>query len=233
MAHKLFTVGGIGQQPGLDDVVKVALGNQITLDSAGAERIKRESPPPKSFEAEPDSQVCASSQPCLNREQCRAVLITRLLSLVSGKSGIRLQLVEYLTDLLNKDIIPALPASDDIAALSAVADACKGLGKCLSAAQPQDLSDHLPAARVPVPGISAAERAAVTAGAAASAGVGSLVIVGARQLLASVTAVAALSCEAAGAQVSLNALQQAASARRGCCITPSQSCLTSPARTTF
>jgi len=55
-------------------------------------------------------------------------------------------------------------------------------------------------ASISVPSISAAERAAVIGGAAASAGVGSLVIVAGRQLLAGATAVAALSCEAAGAQ---------------------------------
>jgi hypothetical protein len=198
-------VGGIGSQPGLDNVASVARGHPIALDPAGSERIKRESPAPKSFQAEGDSDapatvVAASTSSGLNAEQARAVLITRLLSLMNGKTGVRLQVAEFLKELLNQNIVPALPAADDAAALGAVADACKGLGSI--AATSQQLSAALEASGVSAPGISAAERAAISNGAAASAGVGSLVVVGAKQLLTVVTAVAALSCEAAGAQVS-------------------------------
>lgn len=202
MAHaKAFNVGGIGAQPGLDDVVRVALGHLIALDPAGSERIKKESPPPKSFEAEGETEtIAAAGQPCLSAEQARAVLVTRLMSLMNGKSGVRLQVAEFLRDLLNKNIVPAIPAADDATALAAVADACKGLGSVAGASQ--QLSAAVEAAGIPVPGISAAERAAISSGAAAAAGVSSLVIVGAKQLLTVVTAVAALSCEAAGAQVS-------------------------------
>jgi hypothetical protein len=205
MSHvKAYSVGGIGSQPGLDNVVSVARGHPIALDPAGSERIKRESPAPKAFQAEGDSDAptvaAASSSSSLNAEQARAVLITRLLSLMNGKTGVRLQVAEFLKELLNQNIVPALPAADDAAALGAVADACKGLGSV--AATSQQLSAALEAANIAAPGISAAERAAISNGAAASAGVGALVIVGAKQLLTVVTAVAALSCDAAGAQVS-------------------------------
>jgi hypothetical protein len=206
MSHvKAYTVGGIGSQPGLDNVVSVARGHPIALDPAGSERIKKESPPPKSFQAEGDSDgsavAAAASTSSLSAEQTRAVLITRLLSLMNGKTGVRLQVAEFLTELLNQNIVPAVPAADDAAALGAVADACKGLGSIVGSSQ--QLSAALEAAGVAAPGISAAERAAISSGAAASAGVGSLVIVGGKQLLTVVTAVAALSCEAAGAQVRL------------------------------
>jgi len=113
MAHKLFTtVRGwdrTAARPGRRRG-KFAPAWQSNCSRLSWCRTHQEESRPlrKSFEAEPDSPAGASSQPCLNREQCRAVLITRLLSLMSGKSGIRLQLVEYLKDLLNKDIIPAL-----------------------------------------------------------------------------------------------------------------------------
>jgi hypothetical protein len=207
MSHvKAYSVGGIGSQPGLDNVASVARGHPIALDPAGSERIKRESPAPKAFQAEGDSgdapatEAAASSSFSLNAEQARAVVITRLLSLMNGKTGVRLQVAEFMKELLNQNIVPALPAADDAAALGAVADACKGLGSV--AATSQTLSAALKAAGISAPGISAAERAAISNGAAASAGVGSLVVVGAKQLLTVVTAVAALSCEAAGAQVS-------------------------------
>eukprot|EP00882_Tetradesmus_deserticola_P020409 GHRQ01022049.1.p1 GENE.GHRQ01022049.1~~GHRQ01022049.1.p1 ORF type:complete len:261 (+),score=74.95 GHRQ01022049.1:176-958(+) len=209
MSHvKAYTVGGIGSQPGLDNVVAVARGFPIALDHAGSERIKKESPPPKAFQAEGDSKapaaVAAASTTSLRAEQARAVLITRLLSLMNGKTGVRLQVAEFLKELLNQNVVPALPAADDATALDAVADACKGLGRVAGTSQQLDAA--LEAAGISPPGISTAERAAVGNGAAASAGVGSLVVVGAKQLLTVVTAIAALSCEAAGAQVSCRGL---------------------------
>lgn len=208
MAQKVFTVGGIGQQPGLDDVVKVALGLHISLDTAGSERIKKDSPPPKSFEAEPTGQptTAADGVQYLTHEQARAVLITRLLSLMNGKSGVRLQVAEYMKELLNHSITPVIPAADDAAALSAVADACKGQGSYVNGESDSQeaLSAAVEAAGIQAPSVSAAERVAISSGASASAGVGSLVIVGAKKLLTVVTAIAALSCEAAGAQVRCN-----------------------------
>jgi hypothetical protein len=216
MAHaKPLTVGGIGATPSLDDVVSVARGHAIALDSAGSERIKKESPSPKAFQPEPaatEQQPAAaaaatdnssSSGPwpaCLTPKQARAVLITRLLTLMNGKSGIRLQVADFLKELLNRDLIPALPATDDWSALTVVANACKG-EEASTAGAASNGTAAAAAADLTPPGISAAERAVLTSGAAAAAGVGSLVIVSGRQLLTAVTAVAALSCEAAGAQV--------------------------------
>ncbi|KAF8060498.1 histidine--tRNA ligase [Scenedesmus sp. PABB004] len=200
MAAKSFTVGGVGAAPGVDDVARIALGGQpVALDAAGAERIKRESPPPKAFEPEPESPAPAGGGPALSAQQARAVLATRLMSLMAGKSGVRLAVADFLAALLNAGLPPALPAADDASALGALADACKGLGG-LAADPARPLAAAAAAAGLSPPGLSAAERAAISAGASASAGVASLVIVGTRQLLGAVTAVAALACEAAGAQ---------------------------------
>jgi histidine ammonia-lyase len=125
---------------------------------------------------------------------------------MNGKSGIRLQLADYLKELLNKDILPVLPAADDMSALTAVANACKGEGSTTAAAAQQTLAAAVEAAGISLPGLSAAERAVLASGASAAAGVGSLVIVSARQLLTAVTAVSALSSEAAGAQASAGPL---------------------------
>lgn len=219
MSHtKPLVVGGIGATPSLDDVVSIARGHLIVLDSAGSERIKKESPAPKSFQAEPASEQSTaaatdtSSQgpwpTCLTHKQARAVLITRLMTLMNGKSGVRLQLADFLKELLNKDLLPALPATHDRSVLTAVANACKGEGSTAAssngtaaAAAQQAFAAAAEAAGVSCPGISAAERAVVASGASAAAGIGCLMIVSARQLLTAVTAVTALSCEAAGAQV--------------------------------
>lgn len=219
MSHtKPLTVGGIGATPSLDDVVSVARGHLIALDSAGSERIKKESPAPKSFQPEPASEqppataTDSSSQDlfpaCLTHKQARAVLITRLLTLMNGKSCVRLQLADFLKELLNQDLVPTLPATDDQSVLTAVANACKGEGStsaasngAASAASGQAFAAAVEAAGVSPPGLSTTERAALTSGASAAAGVGSLMIVAGRQLLSAVTAISALSCEAAGAQV--------------------------------
>ncbi len=49
---KPFTVGGIGAQVSLDDVVKIAQGQPILLDPAASERVKKLSPAPKQFQPE-------------------------------------------------------------------------------------------------------------------------------------------------------------------------------------
>lgn len=220
MSHtKPLTFGGIGATPGLDEVVSVARGHQIALDAAGSERIKKESPPPKSFEPESASAQqpaaaavtnSSSSSPwpvCLSHVQARAVLITRLMSLMSGKSGVRLQLIDFIKELLNSNMVPTLPATHDKGVLNALADACKGEGCCSAAepvnatAAPTSLASALEAAGISPPSISATERAVLSSSASAAAGVSSLAVVAGRQLLTAVTAVCALSCEAAGAQV--------------------------------
>jgi histidine ammonia-lyase len=202
-AVKHFTVGGIGAQPGVDDVARVAHGLQIELDTAGAERIKKESPPPKSFQAEaPAADLPAATSNLLTPTQARAFLVTRLMSLMAGKSGVRLQVAEFLRDLLNasqQQALPAIPAAGGEPAASAtLIAACHGLG---ASAGGQPLAEALAAAGLTPPGLSTAEREVLSSGAAATAGVGSLAIVSGRQAVAAATAVAALSFEAFGAQV--------------------------------
>jgi histidine ammonia-lyase len=149
------------------------------------------------------------------------VLITRLLTLVNGKSGVRLQLADFLKELLNQDLVPTLPATNDQSVLSAVANACKGEGStgtagnaAASAASGQAFAAAAEAAGLSLPGLSTTERAALTSGASAAAGVGSLMIVAGRQLLSAVTAVSALSCEAAGAQVRLSCTEKGVTQKR-------------------
>jgi hypothetical protein len=195
-AAKAFSVGGVGAQPTLDDVVRVAGGLPIALDHAGSERIKKESPAPKNFAAEAHQPSPAQQQgAALSAEQARAVIIVKLLAIMNGKSGARLQLVEYLAGLLNNGITPPLPAAaEDDAVLGALADACHPEGAAPIAAQ-------LEAAGLSAPAVSSAERVVLESGASASAGVGALAVQAGKTLLSIATAVAALSCEAFGAQV--------------------------------
>lgn len=52
----------------------------------------------------------------LNREEGRAVLIVRLVSLACGYSGVRHELLQRLVDLLHHDIVPLIPAEGSVGA---------------------------------------------------------------------------------------------------------------------
>ncbi|GLI60938.1 hypothetical protein VaNZ11_003175, partial [Volvox africanus] len=190
--------------PSLDDVVKIAQGGLIVaLDATGAERVKKASPPPKSFQPEifDASATSATDSPAqlLDVAQTRAVIATRLLTLMNGTSGTRVQVAEFLVSLLNKDILPALPAATtDEEVLSRLCDACHGAG--MTALVGRSLADELAAGDLTPPGISATERVVLSTGSSAAAGVAALAVQGGKKLLSLATATAALSCEALGVQ---------------------------------
>ena len=131
---KTLVLGGVGAPPGLDDVRRVAGGMLVALDSVAADRIKRESPPPKAFSPEADSSSAGGSAPpstILDCAQSRAVLAARLASLANGRTGVRLSVAEFLRDLLNAGVCPALGAgsgASEARVLSDRADACKAGG---------------------------------------------------------------------------------------------------------
>lgn len=71
MAAKALSIGGVGALPTLEDVVRVAAGLHVALDTAGAERIRKESPPPKSFEPEADQPASFTEGASLDTLQVR------------------------------------------------------------------------------------------------------------------------------------------------------------------
>lgn len=72
-----------------------------------------------------------------SREQTRAIILLRANSLSGGASGVRLQLVEALLDLLRMDVCPVIPAqgsvgsSGDLAPLAHLALGMMGMGNVL------------------------------------------------------------------------------------------------------
>jgi histidyl-tRNA synthetase len=215
-AQKPLIAGGIGAAPNVEDIFRVAvLAQPVALDPAGADRVKKDSPPPKAFTPEPASSQSSPSPPkgaVLSRDETRAVIAARLLTVMNGKSTVRLQVAERLAAMLNGSApLPVLPApplagdddddngdastsDDNTPTLNALADALKGEGFELGTNKPLT-TDASPQ------NLSAAERAALCGGGAAAAGVGALAVHGGRRLLSAATAVAALSCEAFGAAV--------------------------------
>lgn len=80
---------------------------------------------------------CVGVGEFFSKEHVRAMILLRCNSLVKGYSGIRLQTVEKLIELLNKDVTPAVPvkgsvgASGDLAPLSHIASVVFGEGLVL------------------------------------------------------------------------------------------------------
>lgn len=203
MSQKAYAIGGVGSQPTLDDVVRIAQGIHVALDPAGAERVKKASPPPKSFQAETCDAAPSTSGTKLSYEQSRAVVATKLLQLMNGRSGSRVQIAEFLVNLLNTGVAPSLYGQEeDASTLRGLALACHGLGSSLTASSTdQALADSIAKLSVEAPKLSVAERVVMEGGAAATAGIATLAVQGGKKLLSLASAAAALSIEAVGAQV--------------------------------
>lgn len=199
--------GGAGATMTLDQVVAVANGAQVALDSAALGRLKKESPAPKAFQAEepPAAAPTCGSGAALERPQARAALFFKLLALVNGRSGVRPAVAEAMAALLNAGGAPRLPAADsDAAALAALAALLQGVGAAEAADGSQlSAAEALAAAGVEAPGLSTAERAVLTDGQGAAAGTAALCVQAGKLLLESANAVAALAAEALQADVSL------------------------------
>ena len=171
-----FSIGGVGAAPTVESVASVACGAvMVHIDSAAAERIKKESP--KSIEAVAGADTPAADQNVLlSAAQARAAVYARLLSLTNGKTGVRLSVIEWLASLLNgagpdgrtAQPLPALPAATEAELMRALAAA-------------------FPA------GLSAPEHTVLTSGGSASAGLGALLVTWGHALVGAATAVAALS----------------------------------------
>lgn len=216
MAPHAVIAGGAGVSLSLDQVLAVVQGAEVVLDSAACQRLKKESPAPKAFQAEPapEAPTCSS---ILDRPQARAALFFKLLALINGRSGVRPAVAEALTALLNSSATPALlvAAADDVA-LAALAAFLQGAGSATGADGTQlSATEVFAAAGLEAPGLSAAERAVVCDGQAAAAGTSALCCQAGKLLLSVANAVAALSAEALQADVSMaGAVQRAGRSRR-------------------
>ena len=121
-AVRHVVVGGVGASLSLDDIARVARGEQVAIDTAAAERIKKESPapakgilsvpPPSNEPSEESSQTRVARvtdvEPpiSLTREQARAACLARLMSLVNGHSKV-------CTGPLRITILATVPSPND------------------------------------------------------------------------------------------------------------------------
>lgn len=195
-------LGGIGSSVTADDVAAIAAGVPVQLDSAALDRLKKESPPPKSFQplTQPPEPLGPEDDPSppLSTRHARATITLKLLELLHGKSKARPALASYLGDLLNTLPALRLPSVSDAVALRALSCACMGVGTVDSGAQ---LDAALVAAQQQPPGISQGEAIALDAGRAPGGGVACCALVSSRATLSAATVIAALTAEALKADV--------------------------------
>lgn len=100
-AVRHVVVGGVGASLNLDDIARVARGEQVVIDTAAAERIKKESPAPSKGAAsvptpsngptgQPEAQAATDAAPVtLSGEQARSAVLARLMSMVNGHSKVQ------------------------------------------------------------------------------------------------------------------------------------------------
>jgi histidine ammonia-lyase len=140
----------------------------------------------------------------LSGEETRAVMAVRLSSLVQGWSGVTLELVTLLADMLRLDMLPLIPAegsvgaSGDLTPLSYVAAALIGEGRVRFRGNEMDASEALALAGLAAHRFRPKEALAVMNGTAVMTGLGVLAFKRAEwigRLACRVTAMASLSLE--------------------------------------
>ncbi|MBV1909153.1 MAG: histidine ammonia-lyase [Kangiellaceae bacterium] len=110
----------------------------------------------------------------LNKNICRLLLVLKISSLSQGFSGIRLQVVQTLIELINKDIFPVIPkkgsvgASGDLAPLAHMSCMLLGVGEVFYKGERVTAKDALLAEGIEVTALAAKEGLALLNGTQAS-----------------------------------------------------------------
>jgi histidine ammonia-lyase len=223
----------VGEQLSVDDVVAVARGEQVEVTPAAAERMRAARavveekvrsaetvygvttgigslatvriPPEQAARLQYDlvrSHATAVGPP-LTRQEARVMLLLRTHVLALGHSGVRPAVVDRMVEMLNRDLIPAVPqqgslgASGDLAPLAHLALPLLGLGELLGPDDgPIDAGPVLEAEDLPPIELEAKEGLALVNGTQGMLAVGSLALARARGLLKAADVAAAMSVEA-------------------------------------
>ncbi len=223
----------IGAPLSLEDVVAVARGREVGLVPGAAERIRRARAVVEAKVASDevvygvttgfgslasvriDPEQAAELQerivrshatavgPLLSREETRVMLALRAHVLALGNSGVREEIVQRMVEMLNRDLIPAVPeqgslgASGDLAPLANLALPLIGGGLLLSGDGTVPAGPALAAAGLEPIALEAKEGLALVNGTQGMLAVGVLAWERAARLAATVDVVAAMTVEAA------------------------------------
>jgi histidine ammonia-lyase len=140
--------------------------------------------------------------PPLSREEARAMLLLRAHVLALGHSGVRPLVVERMVEMLNRDLIPAVPqqgslgASGDLAPLAHLALPLIGLGQLLGPAGPLEAAGQLAEAGLEPLTLLPKEGLALVNGTQGMLAIGSLALARAEALAKAADVAAAMSVEA-------------------------------------
>jgi histidine ammonia-lyase len=140
--------------------------------------------------------------PHLSRPEARAMLLLRAHVLALGYSGVRVDIVERMVEMLNRDIVPAVPeqgslgASGDLAPLACLALPLLGRGRVLTDAGAEPAADALGRAGLPPLTLEAKEGLALVNGTQGMLAIGILALARAATLVRTADVVAAMSIEA-------------------------------------
>ena len=138
----------------------------------------------------------------LSEEEVRALMLIRINSLVKGVSGIRLETVQTLLDMLNKGVIPHIPekgsigASGDLAPLSHMVLPMLGLGRAFYKGELMSGQEAMDKAGVKVIHLEAKEGLALINGTTVLTAIGALATYDAIKLAKLADIAGALSLEA-------------------------------------
>jgi histidine ammonia-lyase len=140
--------------------------------------------------------------PDLSRVEARAMLLLRAHVLALGHSGVRVEIVERMVDMLNRDVIPAVPeqgslgASGDLAPLACLALPLIGLGRVLTADGTEPSSKALDRAELSPLELASKEGLALVNGTQGMLAIGIIALARAQRLLRTADVVAAMTIEA-------------------------------------
>jgi histidine ammonia-lyase len=223
----------LGEVLSLGDVVSVARGADVALSSAAIERIRAAREvveaavdsgqtvygvttgfgslasvridPAKADaiqEAIVRSHATAVGRP-LSREEARAMLALRAHVLALGHSGVRVEIVERMVELLNRDLVPVVPeqgslgASGDLAPLANLALPLLGRGELVVDGAARPAGEVLAEAGLAPLELKAKEGLALVNGTQGMLAVGTLAADRVERLCRTADVVAAMSVEAA------------------------------------
>lgn len=148
------------------------------------------------------SHACGVGEP-LAEEIVRGMIVLRINALIKGHSGVRLETIEKLLELLNKDIIPvvfekgSLGASGDLAPLSHMSLPLIGLGEVFYQGKRMKTMDCFQLTNItPLPGLMAKEGLSLINGTQAMNARGALILYDAFQLEKLATLSLSMSLEA-------------------------------------
>lgn len=147
------------------------------------------------------SHSCAMGEP-IPIEVSRSMLLLRINSLSKGNSGIRLETVETMIEMLNKEVTPYIPckgslgASGDLALLSHMVQPMLGLGPAYYKGELMEAKDAMGKAGIKLIELESKEGLALINGTQAMCAFGSLALFDTIQMCKLSDILAAMSCEA-------------------------------------